>query len=70
MLNSVMSAETKADKSFAAEMYSVSHAIANALVVRRLFSQKEDIFKFNFTVLNFFLYQSRMEKSNHQNFYR
>ncbi len=32
MLNSVLSAGTKAAKGFAAEVYSVSHAIANATV--------------------------------------
>jgi hypothetical protein len=33
MTNGIISAETKADKLFAAEIYSVSHGIANALVV-------------------------------------
>ncbi len=39
MPNSVMSAGTKADKSFAAEVYSVSHAIANARVASSLFQE-------------------------------
>jgi hypothetical protein len=34
MLNSIMSDGTKADNCFAVEVYSVSHAIANASVIR------------------------------------